>query len=181
MVPDRLNIFCRPETDPFFLNWEYYSLLKSCKMSRFWPKSTKIWLKFLERNWKYFSKIFLQKTSDFFGDFCVFRGHFYHQKENKIFKKKLSRSTDPTWKVCPPVKQGFFLSFFSFFFFSWPYHKLQATRQQITLFTIWQSWCSVVCWIKHATQQTKYDVHFKMVYLIFSWCTIFRSIKIAYP
>ena len=44
-----------------------------------------------------------------FGETLVFffRGVIFATKKKKIFKKK-SWPTDPTWKVRPPVKQGFF-------------------------------------------------------------------------
>ena len=68
--------------------------------------------KFLKNNWEYFSKIFLKKISDFFGDCCDFRGVIFATRKEKKYLKKMSQLIDPPWKVRLPVKQGLF--------FSWP-------------------------------------------------------------
>ena len=54
---------------------------------------------------------FSPKNIRFWGNLSVFRGVIFARKEKKVFKK-MSRLTDPTWKVRRPVKKGFF--------FSWP-------------------------------------------------------------
>ena len=103
---------------PNFPNWEIFlffffflSLLKSCEISHFGQILRKFGWKFLESNWKYFCKYFLQKTLDFFFwiFLCFFfsRGAIFITRKKKIFKKK-SRLTNHIWKVHPPEKQGDF-------------------------------------------------------------------------
>ena len=85
----------------------FFFFFQLCKTNLFCSKSQKIWLKVFGNNWKSFSKIFLQKHQDW-GNFIVFRGVLF---ATRTLKKK-SRPTDqlcnPSWKVSPPVKQGFF-------------------------------------------------------------------------
>ena len=50
----------------------FFSLLKSCKISCFWPKSNRIWLKILKNTCEYFFNFFSPKDVRFFWDFCVF-------------------------------------------------------------------------------------------------------------
>ena len=73
----------------------FLGLLKPCRISRFWYKSKKKKKK---------------KTRQIcFGNFSVFRRViFATKKKKKIFKKK-SQPTDPTRKVCPPVKRFLFI------------------------------------------------------------------------
>ena len=90
------TLFYGPNKPRFFhFGIFLFCLLKSCEISRFWPKSKKIWPKIIENNWKYFSTIFLQKCQSFL-DFCVLRRSFlcchldllwsmkYHIHSNKL-------------------------------------------------------------------------------------------------
>ena len=99
----------RPTQIFHFGRFFIFILLKLCKISHFWSNSKKIWLKIFEKNLKYFPYFFFLKKVTFFWDFCVFRGLiFATRKKEKKLKKEMSRPTDPTRKVRPPVKQGFF-------------------------------------------------------------------------
>ena len=93
--------------DFFFL----YSLLNLSKTSHFWSNTKQIWLNFFGNNWKSFSKFFLQKMSDFWEILKFFKGVIFATR-----REKKNVPTDTTWKVHPPVKQGFFFFFFFFFF-----------------------------------------------------------------
>ena len=105
-------------TDPDFPFWDwegfffFSSLLKSCKISHFWLNLKKIWLKSFENNWEYFSNFFLKKTkqrTSYFFEILVLLGKsFLPPEKKKTLKKQRSWPTDSTWKVRPPVKQGFF-------------------------------------------------------------------------
>ena len=102
-------------TNPIFPNWENFfpSLLKSCKNQPFFGQILqKFSWKFLKSNWEYFFFKFFSKKHQILGDiFVYFRGVIFTTRKTKnIFKNVL---TDPTWKVRPPIKQGFF------FFMAW--------------------------------------------------------------
>ena len=63
------------------------------------------------------------KISCFFEFFCVFKVIFAIKKKKRIKNKKNKKinspklqPTNPTWKVRPPVKQGFFYVFLFCFF-----------------------------------------------------------------
>ena len=94
--------------------FSFFSLLKSCKSAVFGQSRRKFGGKFFENNVRFFFS-FLFFFFLFFWQFLCFRVSFLspERKKNIKGKKKLSRPTDPTWKVRSPVKQGFF--------FSWPY------------------------------------------------------------
>ena len=74
-----------------------------------------------------FSPLFCQnlvKSAVFFEFFCVFKVIFAIKKKKRIKNKKNKKinspklqPTNPTWKVRPPVKQGFFFMLFCFVFF----------------------------------------------------------------
>ena len=103
-------LLARP-TELFHLGRFFYSLLKLCKTSHFWSKSKKLWLNFFGEL-KTFFQNFSLKTLRLLGNFIVVEGsHFGLQKGKKENKK--SPPTNPSWKVRPPEKQGFF--------FTWPY------------------------------------------------------------
>ena len=79
-----------------FFSFFFFFLPKSCKISLFLTKIWKILAKIFEKKSKYFLQKFLQK-SIWFGE-----------KKKKKIKESHDRLTDPTWWVCPPIKQGWF-------------------------------------------------------------------------
>ena len=74
-------------------------------------------------------------------------GHFCHQKEKNKIKnnKKMSQSTDPSWKVYLAVKQDFFSFFVAWGLFSfrlsWPIisciHQMQCFHHVLSPNTFW--------------------------------------------
>ena len=94
-----------------FFFFFFFNLLKSCKYSHFEPKSRKIWLKFFWKSGllRIFFKKFSPKSITFFEIYVDFKGVSFATKKKKNVKK-MSRPTNPTWKVCPPIKQ--LVSFF---------------------------------------------------------------------
>ena len=67
----------------------FFSLLKLSNFSCFWPKSKKIWLKFLKITENIFTKFFSKICQIFCGDFVFFRGFIFEtRKEKKNHLKK---------------------------------------------------------------------------------------------
>ena len=58
------TLFYGPDQPRFSILGEFLSLLKPCKISCFFAKLKKLWLKIFENNWKYFSQIFSEKLSE---------------------------------------------------------------------------------------------------------------------
>ena len=66
----------------------FFNLLKLCKISCFWSKSKKIWLKIFENNWKSVFTFFLQKMTDFWEDW-MFLGELFLPPEKKKITKNV--------------------------------------------------------------------------------------------